>query len=195
VLILIGTELFSVSRPEESWQKAGGQHAPWVAKFNRGNPGLPELCDVTQQIYLGMQPGQQWLQERWELKHPSWTEGARADSWAAEIPGPCRTVVERGGAILVFHDALPFVVASIDRQPDWPTRRGENRVFGPARYPTISVATTESPLSDRPRPHDAARMIESRYARRPVRAVSVSSVGGTSTSRRLHSQVDGCLPD
>jgi hypothetical protein len=69
VLILTGTELFSVYRPEESWKKAGGQHAPWAVKFQRGHLSLLELCDATQQIYLGLKPWKQWLQERWKQKH------------------------------------------------------------------------------------------------------------------------------
>jgi hypothetical protein len=68
VLILTGTELFSASRPERSWKKAAGQHAPWGAKFERGHLPLLELCDATQQIYLGMQPWRHWLQERRDLK-------------------------------------------------------------------------------------------------------------------------------
>jgi hypothetical protein len=68
VLILTATELFAVFRPEQSWQKAGGQHAAWIKKFRRGSLSLLELCDATQQIYLGMKPWQQWLKERWDLK-------------------------------------------------------------------------------------------------------------------------------
>ncbi|MGA2147659.1 MAG: hypothetical protein ABSH49_22150 [Bryobacteraceae bacterium] len=63
VLILTATELFSVFRPEESWKRAGGRYAQWAGKFHR-NLGLRELCDATQQIYLGMKPWHQWLEER-----------------------------------------------------------------------------------------------------------------------------------
>jgi hypothetical protein len=68
VLILTGTELFAVFRPEQSWERAGGQHEPWAAKFRRGHLSLLELCDATQQIYLGMKPWQQWLKELWDQK-------------------------------------------------------------------------------------------------------------------------------
>jgi hypothetical protein len=64
VLIVTGTELFGVSRPEESWERAGGVHEPWAAKFRRGHLSLLELCDATQQMYLGMKPWHEWLEER-----------------------------------------------------------------------------------------------------------------------------------
>ncbi len=69
VLILTATELFeSYLRPEQAWEKAGGQYAPWAGKLARGHLGILELCDATQQIYLGMKPWRQWLLERSGLK-------------------------------------------------------------------------------------------------------------------------------
>ena len=67
VLVLTSTELFGLFRPEESWKRAGASHAQWTGKFHR-SLSLLELCDATQQIYLGMKPWRRWLEERRVVK-------------------------------------------------------------------------------------------------------------------------------
>jgi hypothetical protein len=67
VLLLTGTELFSEWRPEQSWADAGGMHAAFAARVH-GHLSLLELCDASQQLYLGMKPWRAWLQETWERR-------------------------------------------------------------------------------------------------------------------------------
>ena len=67
VLILTGTELFSNSRPPYSWKEAGDIHAHFSQKYKYMR-NLLELCDVTQQLYLGMKPWYEWLEERREIR-------------------------------------------------------------------------------------------------------------------------------
>ena len=62
VLILTGTELFAELDLSEAWEEAGGLHAAYAK--NLGPKDLPELCDITQRIYLGMEPWHQWLDEK-----------------------------------------------------------------------------------------------------------------------------------
>jgi len=74
VLILTGTELYSDQGPPDCWENQPGKHAAF-ARYHRVQADLLELCDVTQQLYLGMKSRHQWLderrQERLHRKRPS----------------------------------------------------------------------------------------------------------------------------
>ena len=64
VLILTGIELFSLRGPTGCWEDIGGKHTAFVER-HRSWRNLLELCDATQQLYLDMEPWQQWLDKRW----------------------------------------------------------------------------------------------------------------------------------
>jgi|GEM_PF-3322761 len=51
VLVLTGNELFTPRSLKDSWEKLGDEYKPFVDKSDRYN--IRELCDITQQIYLG----------------------------------------------------------------------------------------------------------------------------------------------
>ena len=61
VLILTGTELFAELDLSRAWEEAGGLRAAYSKRI--GPRDLPELCDLTQRVYLGMKPWHQWLDE------------------------------------------------------------------------------------------------------------------------------------
>jgi hypothetical protein len=67
VLILTGTELFGNLRPEYVWKDNDNAHRLMAAEI-RGHASLLELCDRTQQLYLGMKPWHDWLKQKWERK-------------------------------------------------------------------------------------------------------------------------------
>ena len=57
IMILTGTELISDSQFTWSWQIAGGIRAEFARKITGPGPRvLLEFCDVTQQVYLDMEP-------------------------------------------------------------------------------------------------------------------------------------------
>ena len=61
MLILTGTELFAELDLLKAWEDAGGLRAAYAKRI--GPRDLPELCDMTQRVYLGMKPWHQWLDE------------------------------------------------------------------------------------------------------------------------------------
>ena len=65
VLILTGTELFSDLGPPICWQKKGGIYAE-AAKNFRARYDSFSLCDITQQLYLGIKPWGEWIREQLE---------------------------------------------------------------------------------------------------------------------------------
>ena len=69
VIVLTGTELFSSWGPPQCWEDAGGKHADFAGRLPRSFIGeLLELADLTQQLYLDMEPRHEWLQRRWEAR-------------------------------------------------------------------------------------------------------------------------------
>ncbi|MBI4608566.1 MAG: hypothetical protein HY726_06145 [Candidatus Rokubacteria bacterium] len=66
VVILTGTELFSNVAPPYCWQKASGSHRRFAEEIRTHD--LLKLCDVTQQLYLGLPPWHQWRLERLERR-------------------------------------------------------------------------------------------------------------------------------
>jgi hypothetical protein len=61
VLILTGTELFSWAGPPHCWELSLQE------KFSRVH-GLLDICDATQQIYLGLPSWQTEWHEKWEKR-------------------------------------------------------------------------------------------------------------------------------
>ncbi|MDP2667971.1 MAG: hypothetical protein Q8O65_04585, partial [Nitrosopumilaceae archaeon] len=64
VLILTATELLSDWGPPECWKDAGDFYKPFADKYKHFWRELVPLCDITQQMYLGMKPWNEWLDER-----------------------------------------------------------------------------------------------------------------------------------
>ena len=64
VLILTGTELFAEFDLVQAWEDAGSFRATYAKSI--GTRDLLELCDITQQVYLGMNSWHQWLDEQRE---------------------------------------------------------------------------------------------------------------------------------
>ena len=62
VLFLTGTELFAEFDLLRAWEDAGGVRAAYAKRI--GPRDLPELCDITQRVYLGMKPWHLWLDEK-----------------------------------------------------------------------------------------------------------------------------------
>jgi len=63
VLVLTGNELLTDQKPRRVWEELGGTHAAHARRFGDARE-LVALADDTQQIYLGMKPWYQWLDER-----------------------------------------------------------------------------------------------------------------------------------
>lgn len=64
VMIVTGTELLSRQEPLGTWRNCGGVHIKWASGFRGTTSTVVELCDATQQIYLGMRPWHEWARER-----------------------------------------------------------------------------------------------------------------------------------
>jgi hypothetical protein len=66
VMVLTGTELFADWRPPKCWQDAGMAVPPSYNRLARSE--LLRLCDATQQLYLGMEPWDDWLFKQYEKR-------------------------------------------------------------------------------------------------------------------------------
>jgi hypothetical protein len=64
VLILTATELLSDWKPPTCWNNLGAFYKPFAERYQRSWGELIPLCDVTQQMYLGLKPWSEWLDER-----------------------------------------------------------------------------------------------------------------------------------
>lgn len=75
VLILTATELLTDFGPPQCWSHAGDTYKPFADQYRRSLGEIISLCDITEQIYLGLKPWHEWLRERREharkLKTPS----------------------------------------------------------------------------------------------------------------------------
>jgi hypothetical protein len=67
VVILTATELFSMFGAPECWEDKEGKSSEMYKKHSYLS-SLGELADVTQQLYLDMNPWHEWLEERWERR-------------------------------------------------------------------------------------------------------------------------------
>ncbi|MFA4905430.1 MAG: hypothetical protein WC645_02880 [Candidatus Margulisiibacteriota bacterium] len=66
VLILTATELLSDLGPPNCWKDAGDFHESFAERYQHFWGELIPLCDITQQMYLGLKPWREWLNERRE---------------------------------------------------------------------------------------------------------------------------------
>jgi hypothetical protein len=66
VLILTATELLSDWSPPECWKDAGDFYKPFAERYQHSWREIIPLCDITQQMYLGLKPWSEWLDERRE---------------------------------------------------------------------------------------------------------------------------------
>jgi hypothetical protein len=62
VLVLTGTELFSDRPIPFCWKDKGGRYAPFDNFYH--SEGFQDLCDVTQQLYLDMEPYMSWAEKK-----------------------------------------------------------------------------------------------------------------------------------
>lgn len=67
IMILTATELFARLSLHQAWKDAGGKHAD-LAKNYMGLHNLVDLSDMTQQLYLDVEPYHDWLQERYRKR-------------------------------------------------------------------------------------------------------------------------------
>jgi len=65
VLILTGVELFNDFEPPYCWKDKGGQYAAFANNWH-GENGIQDLCDATQQIYLGIESYWTWYGQKRE---------------------------------------------------------------------------------------------------------------------------------
>lgn len=67
ILILTGTELFSDSPPPYCWERKGGRYSTFANQF-KTYEDIIQICDISQQIYLGMKPWHEWLKDYFNNK-------------------------------------------------------------------------------------------------------------------------------
>lgn len=63
VLILTSIELFSFLGPPYCWKDRGDPYSRFANTY-RGYDGIQELCDVTQQMHLGIESYREWYEQR-----------------------------------------------------------------------------------------------------------------------------------
>lgn len=63
ILILTGIELFSDFGPPDCWKDKGEPYSKFAESY-RGYNGIQELCDVTQQMHLGMESYWEWIEKQ-----------------------------------------------------------------------------------------------------------------------------------
>ena len=69
VVVLTGTELFASLSISEAWREAGGKRKALAESGYVRMDNLRTLADLTQQVYLGLQPVQEWIHEYWQRRH------------------------------------------------------------------------------------------------------------------------------
>ncbi|MES2134877.1 MAG: hypothetical protein V4449_01380 [Patescibacteria group bacterium] len=87
VLILTKTELFTVWDVFDSWKEKGGKHAAFAKQHAYQNE-LLNICDITQQLYLGMKPWGQFTQEEFEKKFKKKTGPTTMDATQPQKGAP-----------------------------------------------------------------------------------------------------------
>jgi hypothetical protein len=66
VIILTGTELFADYSLSDTWEKVGGQHAELIKPAYVRPDNLRVLADLTQRLYLGLEPFHVTDERRWQ---------------------------------------------------------------------------------------------------------------------------------
>ena len=74
VIVLTGTELFASRSVSEAWREAGGKRQALAELRYVQMDNLRTLADLTQQVYLGLQPMFEWLDEYWKRRHERRTQ-------------------------------------------------------------------------------------------------------------------------
>ena len=69
VIVLTGTELFARHGISEAWKNAGGKRQSLVEPAYIWMDNLRTLADLTQQVYLELQPMSGWLLKYWKRRH------------------------------------------------------------------------------------------------------------------------------
>jgi len=67
VIVLTGTELFTAHNLNSTWEECGGRRAAFVKQGVTRTENLHTLADLTQQLYLGMDPYSEFLRAKWKL--------------------------------------------------------------------------------------------------------------------------------
>lgn len=73
VIVLTGTELFADYALSGAWEAVGGRHAQLIAPAYVRPDNLRVLADLTQQLYLGMEPYHAAMRRRWDRRRASVT--------------------------------------------------------------------------------------------------------------------------
>jgi hypothetical protein len=73
VIVLTGCELFADYALSRAWEAVGGRHKEIIAPAYVHPDNLRVLADLTQQLYLGMEPYHAAIRRRWEGRRPSAT--------------------------------------------------------------------------------------------------------------------------
>ena len=68
VIVLTGTELFSPDQIKWTWEKVGGKRQALAEPGHIRMDNLRTLSDLTQQVYLELQPTDEWLEEYWRRR-------------------------------------------------------------------------------------------------------------------------------
>ena len=68
VIVLTGTELFALNQISKAWEEAGGKQQALANAGHIRMDNLRTLSDLTQQVYLGLQPTDEWLDEYWRRR-------------------------------------------------------------------------------------------------------------------------------
>ena len=69
VIVLTGTELFAPHSISEAWREAGGKRQALAEPGYVRMDNLRTLADLTQQVYLELQPVEEWLIEYWKNRY------------------------------------------------------------------------------------------------------------------------------
>ena len=69
VIVLTDTELFAPSHIRRVWEGSGGKRQALIGPGHIRMDNLRTLSDLTQQVYLGLQPTDEWLDEYWRRRN------------------------------------------------------------------------------------------------------------------------------
>jgi hypothetical protein len=69
VIVLTGTELFAHNGISEAWQETDGKRQVLAEQNDVQMDNLWTLTDLTQQVYLGLQPVQAWIDDYWKHRY------------------------------------------------------------------------------------------------------------------------------
>lgn len=79
VMVLTGVELLHRMGPSSCWEKAGAPYSQYKDHYWR-HRNSQDLCDMLQQMHLGLESYHTWYEQQWQRKH---TRRAKAQTPAA----------------------------------------------------------------------------------------------------------------